>query len=69
VGFGMELLFVLMFGLLILGPKRQHAILGPLARTKAELESAARGLKSHLDTELNAARGESKINRSHESGD
>jgi len=69
VGFGMELLFVLMLGLLILGPKRLHGILGHLARTKAELENTARGLKSQLDAELDAARGESKINRSHESGD
>ncbi len=69
MGFGMELLFVLMLGLLILGPKRLHAILGHLARTKAELENTARGLKSQLDAELDAARGESKINRSHESGD
>lgn len=69
MGFGMELLFVLMLGLLILGPKRLHAILGHLARTKAELENTARGLKSQLDAELDAARGEGKINRSHESGD
>ena len=32
VGFGMEILFVLMLGLLILGPKRLHTICWPTWR-------------------------------------
>jgi Sec-independent protein translocase protein TatA len=54
MGFGAELLFILMLGLLILGPKRLHAILRHVARAKAELENATRGLKSQLAAELDA---------------
>ena len=35
MGFGTEILFVLMLGLLILGPKRLHAMLGHVARAKS----------------------------------
>jgi len=55
VGFGMEILFVLMLGLLLLGPKRLHTMLAHVARAKAELENATRGLKSQLAAELDAA--------------
>jgi Sec-independent protein translocase protein TatA len=65
VGFGMEMLFVLMLGLLILGPKRLHTILAHAARTKAELENAARGLKSQLAAELDGAPGAGKTGCSH----
>src|ERR1700680_4353334 len=61
----MEILFVLMLGLLILGPKRLHTILAHTARAKAELENAARGLKSQLAAELDAARGPGKNDCSH----
>jgi Sec-independent protein translocase protein TatA len=54
VGFGMEILFALMLGLVILGPKRLHTMLAHVARAKAELENAARGLKSQLAAELDA---------------
>jgi hypothetical protein len=40
VGFGTEILFMLMLGLLVLGPKRLHAMLGHVARAKAEPENA-----------------------------
>jgi hypothetical protein len=65
VGFGMEILFVLMLGLLILGPKRLHTILAHAARAKAELENATRGLRSQLAAELDAARGPGKTSCSH----
>ena len=65
MGFGMEILFVLMLGLLILGPKRLHTILAHAARAKAELENAARGLKSQLAAELDAARGPGKSGCTH----
>ena len=55
MGFGMELLFVLMLGLLVLGPKQMHSMLGHMARVKAELEKSARGLKSQLAAELDGA--------------
>jgi len=57
VGFGMEILFVLTLGLLVLGPKRLHTMLVYVARAKAELENATRGLKSQLAAELDAAPG------------
>ena len=44
MGFGTELLFMLMLGLVVLGPKRMHAMLGHVARAKAELEKATRGI-------------------------
>jgi len=65
VGFGMEMLFVLMLGLLILGPKRLHTILVHVARTKAELQNATRGLRSQLAAELDAVRGPGKTGCSH----
>jgi hypothetical protein len=60
VGFGMEILFVLFIGLLVLGPKRLHTILGRVAKAKAEFENAARGLKSQLAAELDTVAGVSK---------
>ena len=61
----MEILFVLMLGLLILGPKQMHTILAHVARAKAELENATRGLKSQLAAELEAARGPDETDCSH----
>jgi Sec-independent protein translocase protein TatA len=65
VGFGMEILFVIVFGLLILGPRRLHTMLAQVARAKAELENATRGLKSQLAEELEAVPGASKNECSH----
>jgi len=65
VGFGMEILFVIVFGLLILGPRRLHTMLVHVARAKAELENATRGLKSQLAAELEAVPGASKNDCSH----
>jgi Sec-independent protein translocase protein TatA len=65
VGFGMEILFVLLLGLLILGPKRLHTIVVRAAKAKAELENLTRGLKSQLAAELDAARESGKAGCSH----
>jgi Sec-independent protein translocase protein TatA len=54
VGFGVELLFMLMLGLILLGPKRLHTMLGHVARAKAEFDQASRGIKSQLMAELEA---------------
>lgn len=54
MGFGTEILFIVLLGLVVLGPRRMHAMLGHVARAKAELENAARGIKSQLATELDA---------------
>ena len=52
MGFGTELLFVILLGFLILGPKQMNAMLGHVARAKAEFDKAARSFKSQLTTEL-----------------
>ncbi|MBZ5615729.1 MAG: hypothetical protein LAO23_17120 [Acidobacteriia bacterium] len=50
----MEILFVLVLGLLVLGPKRLHTLLGHVARAKAQFERARRGFKSRLAADLDA---------------
>jgi len=65
MGFGMEMLFVLMLGLLILGPKRLHTILVHVSQAKVELQNATRGLRSQLAGELDAARGPGKTGCPH----
>jgi Sec-independent protein translocase protein TatA len=65
VGFGMEILFVLMLGLLVLGPKRLYTMLAHAARAKAELENATRGLTSQLAAKLDAAPGVAKTDCPH----
>jgi Sec-independent protein translocase protein TatA len=47
VGLGTEILFMAMLGLLVLGPKQLHTLLGHVARAKAQLEEARRGFKAH----------------------
>ena len=54
MGFGTEILFVLMLGLLVLGPKRLHTMLAHVVRAKAKFEDAIRGFKSQLSAELDA---------------
>ena len=66
MGFGTEILFALVLGLLVLGPKRLHTILGHLARAKAQLEEASRGFKSQLGAELGAAHPDGKTDDSQE---
>jgi len=58
VGFG--ILFVLMLGLLLLGPKQLHTLLGHVARAKAQFEQASRGFKAQLAEELDAAHQDGK---------
>ena len=52
MGFGTEILFIVMLGFLFVGPKRLPTILGHIARAKAQLESAARNLEAELEVEL-----------------
>ena len=54
MGFGAEILFILLLGLLVLGPKRLHIVLANVARAKARFEEASRGFKSQLTAELEA---------------
>jgi Sec-independent protein translocase protein TatA len=67
VGFGTEILLILMLGLLVLGPKQLHTLLGHVARAKAQFEVASRSLKSQLAAGLDAAQQAEKTDASHES--
>jgi len=49
VGFGSEMLFVIVLGFLLLGPNKLPAILGNIARAKAQLKHATRDFTSQLD--------------------
>jgi Sec-independent protein translocase protein TatA len=64
VGLGTEILFIVMLGFLVLGPKQLHALLGHVARAKAQFKEASRGFKSQLAAELDAT--EEEIDASHE---
>jgi Sec-independent protein translocase protein TatA len=66
VGFGTEMLFVLILGLLVLGPKRLHNMLAHAARAKADFDDASRGFKSQLAAELDAGPREAETDASHE---
>jgi Sec-independent protein translocase protein TatA len=66
MGFGIEILFVLTLGLVVLGPKQLHTMLGRVARAKAQFEEARRGFKSQLGAELDAAHEHEKIHGSDE---
>ena len=66
MGLGTEILFVLMLGLLVLGPKQLHTLLGRVARAKAQFEEASRSFKSQLASEFDAAHHEGKTEASHE---
>jgi Sec-independent protein translocase protein TatA len=52
VGFGTELLFVLVLGFLLLGPKKLPVIFGQIARAKAQLRHATRDFTSQLDAAI-----------------
>ena len=66
MGLGTEILFILVLGLLILGPRRLHTLIGHAARAKAQFEEASRGLKSQLEAELDATHQERETDTSHE---
>ena len=66
MGFGAEVLFILMIGLLVLGPKQLHTLLGHVARFKAQFEQASRGFKSQLAAELDTTHQEEATDASRE---
>ena len=66
MGFGTEILFILMLGLLVLGPKQLHTLLGHVARAKAQFEEASRDFKSQLAAELDATHQEGETDASQE---
>ncbi len=66
MGLGTEILFILMLGLLVLGPKQLHTLLGHVARAKAQFEEASRSFKSQLAAELDAVHQDGETDASHE---
>ena len=66
MGLSTEILFILMLGLLVLGPKQMHRLLGHVARAKARFEEASRGFKSQFAAELNTRHEEAETEASHE---
>ena len=66
MGLGTEILFILVLGLLLLGPKQMHTLLGHVVRAKAKFEEASRGLKSQLAAELDAVQHDAKTDASHQ---
>jgi Sec-independent protein translocase protein TatA len=66
VGLGTEILFILMLGLLVLGPKQMYTLLGHVARAKTQFEEASRGFKSQLAAELDGPNQEAETDASHE---
>ena len=55
MGFGTELLFAVVLGFLILGPKRMHAVMGQVARAKTEFQKFSADFKTQLSADLKAA--------------
>jgi Sec-independent protein translocase protein TatA len=66
MGFGSEMLFLLMLGFVALGPKQLRALLGHVARAKAQFEQASRGFESQLALKLDPADLEIESDASHE---
>ena len=62
--FGTQILFMLVLGTLLLGPKRSRTMLGHVARAKAQLQTASRSFKSQLEVELDPARSDRKTDGS-----
>ena len=61
MGFGTEILFIVVLGFLFVGPKRLPTILGQIARAKAQLENATRNLKSELEVEFEPQRHDEHV--------
>ena len=66
MGFGTEILFILVLGFLLFGPKRLPTILGHVARAKTQFEKASRSLRSQLEVELAAQPHTGNIDSSQE---
>ena len=52
MGFGTEILLFAGLGYVVLGPKRMHALVGRVAKAKADFDKATQELKSQLAAEL-----------------
>jgi Sec-independent protein translocase protein TatA len=54
MSFGTEIIFFVVLGLLVLGPKRLHTVIGHLVRAKSRFEEVTRTFKSQLVEELDS---------------
>ena len=54
MGSSIEILFLLMLGLLLFGPKQLHTLLGHVSRAKPQFEETSRGFKSQFAVEVDA---------------
>jgi len=61
MGFGTEILFIVMLGFLFVGPKRLPTILAQITRAKGQLENATRNLGSKLEAELEPQRHDERV--------
>jgi Sec-independent protein translocase protein TatA len=52
LGLGTEIVFIVALGVIVLGPKRLHTMIGHVARAKARFEETTEALKSQLGEEL-----------------
>ena len=52
MGFGTEIFFFVALGVIVLGPKRLHAMMGQVVRAKAQFEETTQALKSQLTEAL-----------------
>jgi Sec-independent protein translocase protein TatA len=68
VAFGTEIVFMLVLGLLLLGPKRLPTILRHAARAKAQFEKATHSFKSQLEAELESQHRNEKSDSSQVAG-
>jgi Sec-independent protein translocase protein TatA len=66
VGLGTEILFMLVLGLLLLGPKRLPTVLGHVARAKTQFENATRAFKSQLQAEVEGQHDNGEADLSHD---
>jgi Sec-independent protein translocase protein TatA len=55
LGFGTEILFIVALGVIVLGPKRLHTMIGHVARAKARFEETTEAFKSQIGEELDDA--------------
>ena len=68
MAFGTESVFMLVLGLLLLGPRRLPTILRHVARAKAQFEKATHSFKSQLEGELESQHRNEKSDSSQVTG-
>jgi Sec-independent protein translocase protein TatA len=65
MSFGTEIPFLILLGIVLLGPRRLNTMLAQVARLKAQFENATSGFKSQLVAELDASVRQDNTDLSH----